>query len=153
MKKMTLVLAYMGIAAGSAAAADQAFPKTQIPDAKGHQVSAALLFRDSQGMMQVSSAGQVLLEVPYSSIDRFSYEYTKKHRITQGAVVMVASVGAGAVVMLTQSRKHFLTIEYHDGTVPKQLVLRMDKSEYRDILAAVEAQTGKNVVGKAAIQH
>ena len=58
---------------------------------------------------------------------------------------MAASVGAGAVVMLTKSKKHYLTVGYHDGTTPKELVVRMDKSEYRNILAAAAEQTGKNV--------
>jgi len=37
-------------------------------------------------------------------IDKFTYEYTKKHRVTQGATIIVASLGAGAIVMLTNPR-------------------------------------------------
>jgi hypothetical protein len=52
--------------------------------------------------------------VPYDQIDKFSYEYTKKHPITQGAMVMVASLGAGAIVMLTKSKSHWLYIGFHE---------------------------------------
>jgi hypothetical protein len=52
------------------------------------------------------------------------------------------------VVMLTKSKSHFLTVEYHEGTASKELVLRLDKSEYRDILATAKEQTGKDVAGK-----
>ena len=48
---------------------------------------------------------------------------------------MVGSLGVGAVVMLTKSKNHFLTVNYQDGAAAKELILRLDKSEYRDILA------------------
>ena len=65
---------------------------------------------------------------------------------------MVSSLGAGAVVMLSKSRKHVLTVEYHDGIASEDLVLRMDKSEYRDILAAAQVRTGKSVLAKDAVR-
>ncbi|MEO8051320.1 MAG: hypothetical protein ABI833_12965 [Acidobacteriota bacterium] len=145
MNKIMLAIAYVGIAAGSATAADQTFGRTKIPDAKGKHTSVGLVFRDSRNALEVRAAGQVIAQIPYSSIHELSYEHTQKHRITQGAVVMVASLGAGAVVMLTKSKSHFLTVEYDDGTAFKELVLRMDKSEYRGILATAKLQTGKNV--------
>lgn len=148
MKKLVTVIAYVGIAAGLAQAYDQSFQKTKIPDAKGNQTPVGLVFSDSKQTIQVRSAGQVVTEVPYSSIDGLAYEHTQKHRITQGAVVMVASLGAGAVVMMTKSKSHFLTVEYHDGAASKELVLRLDKSEYRDILATAKARTGKDVASK-----
>ncbi len=84
-------------------------------------------------------------------MDKVSYEYTKKHRVTAGALVMVASLGAGAVVMLTSSKSHWLYMDYHEQSVPKTLVLRMDKREYKDITAAFTSHTGKEVeyLGKA----
>jgi hypothetical protein len=79
------------------------FQRTTIPDAKGNQAAVRLVFSDSKETIEASADGHVLLEVPYSSVDGFPYEYTQRHRVTQGAVVMVASLGAGAVVMLTES--------------------------------------------------
>lgn len=148
MKNLVTMFACVGIAAGSAHAADQYFQKTKIPDSKGNQTPVSLVFSDRKQTIEVRTAGQMLTEVPYSSIDGLLYEYTQKHRITQGAVVMVASIGAGAVVMLTKSKSHFLTVEYHEGTAPKELVLRLDKTEFRDILAAAKLQTRKDPAGK-----
>ena len=85
------------------------------------------------------------MTIPYEQLDKFSYEYTKKHRITQGAVVMVASVGAGAIVMLTKSKSHWLYIDFHEQNAPKTVVLRMDKNEYKKIFEAVKLHTGKEV--------
>ena len=77
--------------------------------------------------MAVQVADRDFVTVAYDQLDEFSYEYTKKHRITQGAVVMVASLGAGAIVRLTKSKSHWLYIDYHEQSVPKSVVLRMDK--------------------------
>jgi hydrogenase maturation factor len=89
--------------------------------------------------------------IPCGQIDRFSYEYTKKHRVTEGAIVMVASLGAGAIVMLTKSKSHWLYIDFHEQSSAKSLVLRMDKNEYKKIFEAIQTHTGKEVqfVGEA----
>jgi len=144
-KNITMALALLSAAAGTSMAGDQTYQKTRLPDAKGNQAHADVVFSDTNKAVEVTVAGHVLSQIPYSSIDAFSYDYARHHRITQGAVVMVASVGVGAVVMLTQSKSHFLTIQYHDGSAAKELVLRMDKSEYAGILKTIQAQTGRQV--------
>jgi hypothetical protein len=95
--------------------------------------------------MVVRVADRDVVLIPYSQLDKFSYEYTKKHRITQGAVVMVASLGAGAIVMLTKSKSHWLYIDFHEQNTAKSIVLRMDKNEYKKIFDAVKTHTGKDV--------
>ena len=90
------------------------------------------------------------VSIPYGEIDKFSYEYTKKHRINEESV-FAAAVGVGAIVMLTKSKSHWLEIDYHEGDIPKSFVLRMDKHEYIRILDAVKAHTGKDaeILGNA----
>jgi hypothetical protein len=65
--------------------------------------------------------------------------------VTQGAVVMVASLGAGAIVMLTKSKSHWLYVDFHEQAAAKSVVLRMDKGQYKAILEAVKTHTGKEV--------
>jgi hypothetical protein len=67
-----------------------------------------LILSDNNKNIAVRVADRDFVIIPYEQVDKFSYEYTKKHRITQGAVVMVASLGAGAIVMLTKSKSHWL---------------------------------------------
>jgi len=93
----------------------------------------------------VRVADRDFVTIPYDQLDKFSYEYTKKHRITQGAIVMVASLGAGAIVMLTKSKSHWLYIDFHEQNATKSVVLRMDKKEYKNIFDAVKTHTGKDV--------
>ncbi|MGC2694522.1 MAG: hypothetical protein WA738_01905 [Candidatus Angelobacter sp.] len=87
---------------------DTTFRGVKVTDAKGKQTDAQLIFSDSNSKMVVRVADRDFVSVPYDRLDKFSYEYTKKHRVTQGAIVMVASLGAGAIVMLTKSKSHWL---------------------------------------------
>jgi len=116
-----------------------------LADAKGKQAEARLIFSDDNKNLAVRVADRDVVTVPYDQLDKFSYEYTKKHRITQGAVVMIASLGAGAIVMLTKSKSHWLYIDYHEQNAPKSVVLRMDKNDYKKIFEAVKTHTGKEV--------
>lgn len=122
-----------------------AFSGVKLADAKGKQTDARLIFGDANKTLVVKVADRDVVSVPYDQLDKFSYEYTKKHRITQGAVVMVASLGAGAIVMMTKSKSHWLYIDFHEQNVPKSVVLRMDKKEYKNIFEAVKTQTGEEV--------
>ncbi|HEY3617092.1 MAG TPA: hypothetical protein VGK96_09790 [Candidatus Sulfotelmatobacter sp.] len=126
-------------------AEETAFRDVKLADAKGKQAEASLLFSDDNKSVVVRVADRDVATIPYDQIDKFSYEYTKKHRVTQGAIVMIASLGAGAIVMLTKSRSHWLYVDFHEQSAPKSLVLRMDKKDYKDIFAAVKTHTGKDV--------
>ena len=127
------------------------FRRVKVVDARNKEADAHLVFNDTDKKMVVRVADRDFMTIPYDQLDKVSYEYTKKHRITAGALVMIASLGAGAVVMLTSSKSHWLYVDYHEQTVPKTLVLRMDKKEYKDIMAAYPVHTGKEVenLGKA----
>ena len=86
---------------------------------RGKQADANLIFSDNSKKVIVRVADRDFVTIPYDQLDKVSYEYTKKHRITEGALVMVASLGAGAVVMLTSSKSHWLYMDYHEQNVPK----------------------------------
>jgi hypothetical protein len=126
-------------------AEDANFRGVKLADAKGKQVDAHLIFSDTNKDLVVRVADRDFVTIPYDQMDKFSYEYSKKHRITEGAIVMIASLGAGAVVMLTESKSHWLYIDYREQNAPKVVVLRMDKHEYKKIVAAVPTHTGKDV--------
>ena len=65
-----------------------------------------MTFSDFTKAMVVRVADRDVATIPYDKIEKLSYEYSEKHRITQGAIVMVASLGVGAMVMLTNSEGH-----------------------------------------------
>ena len=144
MKKIICALV-TALVVGNLSFADEATFKVKLADAKGKQAEARLIFSDDNKNLAVRVADRDVVTVPYDQLDKVSYEYTKKHRITQGAVVMIASLGAGAIVMLTKSKSHWLYIDYHEQNAPKSVVLRMDKNDYKKIFEAVKTHTGKEV--------
>ena len=121
------------------------FNKCKLADAKGKQADAQLLLNDIDKNLAVRVSDRDLVTIPFENVDKFSCEFTKKHRVTEGAIVMIASLGAGAIVMLTQSKSHWLYIAYHEQNAPKSLVLRLDKSDYQKIIALIRQHTGKEV--------
>ena len=66
---------------------ETAFTGVKLADAKGKQADARLIFSDANSNIVVRVADRDVVLIPYNQLDKFSYEYTKKHRITQGAVV------------------------------------------------------------------
>ncbi len=145
MKRIIAVLLTTLVLGNLSIAEETAFNRVKLTDAKGKQADARLIFSDNDKNVVIRVADRDVIMIPYQQLDKFSYEYTKKHRITQGALVMVASLGAGAIVMLTKSKSHWLYVDYHEQSVPRSLVLRMDKKEYKDIFIAVKSHTGKEV--------
>ena len=143
-RKFLAVLLALSLS-GLAQAADISFPKTKLADAKGQQTRANLIFQEGEKALLVRTGDMTVAEVPYSNIDKLSYDYSKKHRITSGAIVMVASIGAGAIVMLTKSKSHWFTVDYHEGAVPKSLVFRLHKDDYKRVLETAKTQTGKEI--------
>jgi hypothetical protein len=156
MKRITSCIAMILLfSVTSSFGVETAFNGCKLADVKGKQAEARLIFSDDAKSIIVRSLDREIVKIPYDSIDKVSYDYAKKHRITQGAIVMVASLGAGAIVMLTKSKSHWLYVDFHEQNAPKSLVLRMDKNEYKKIFEAVKSHTGKDVefTGDAAKQQ
>jgi hypothetical protein len=50
------------------------------------------------------------------------------------------------VLLLSKSRKHFVTLGYQDEAGKQQaLVLRVEKGDIRTVLASLEARTGRRI--------
>ncbi len=141
---MLLALTNLGLAS------ETSFHRVKVPDLKGNQRKAVLIFSDHDQAIEVRPAKGDTVTIPYAQIDKCSYEYTKKHRITEGSIV-TAPVGVGAILMLTKSKSHWLEIDYHDQDTRKAFVLRMDKHEYLHVLEALKTHTGKDaeILGNA----
>ena len=100
----------------------------------------------------VQDKKSVFAQIPFEAIENVTYGYSKNHRWEEGSQVMIfpvpnpISVIIGGLVMLSKEKKHWLYVDYNDPAgVSTELVLRLDKSEYQRVLAAVKAQTGKDV--------
>lgn len=140
----------LSIAAVLCTAEETSFQHIKVVDAKGRENKAVLIFSDNDKAVEVRPAKGDAVSIPYAAIDKFSYEFTKHHRVNEGTV-LTAPIGVGAVAMLTKSRSHWLEIDYQDQDLPKSYVLRMDKKNYIRILDAIKAHTGKDteILGNA----
>jgi hypothetical protein len=134
---LTLVLAGLG------RAEETTFRRVKLLDMKNKQTRATLIFSDNAKALIVRRSNRDFATIPYDRIDNISYEFTKKHRIKLGVISMLATPVVGVAVMFTKSTSHWLDIDYHDESMPKSVVLRMDKRESQAILDAVKKHTGK----------
>lgn len=61
------------------------------------------------------------------------------------------TLGAGALMALSNSKKHFVGLTWADGDQKGGLAIQCDKNEYRGILAGLEGVTGKKAVNSDAM--
>jgi hypothetical protein len=60
--------------------------------------------------------------------------------------VGVFTLGLGALVALSKSKKHFVGLTRANGEQKGGLAIQCDKTEYRGILAGLEGITGKKAI-------
>jgi hypothetical protein len=125
---------------------DVTFHKSRYSSAKEpREADVSLTITDSKMLIRGTKENGLKIEIPYSSIDSMAYEVAARHRVGEGAGVALLSPGAGFVLMATKTKSHWLDIDYHEGEVKQLTILRLDKSEYKDVIATLEARTGKRI--------
>jgi len=133
-----------------AASQDVVFSKTRFSSVKQPRETEVILTVTGSGILIRNKKADkkqpaIDLQIPYVSIDSMSYELAARHRIAEGAAVMGASLGVGAVLMATKTKSHWLAVEYHEGSGQQMTLLRLDKSEFQGVLTALETRTGKSI--------
>jgi hypothetical protein len=86
------------------------------------------------------------LSVPASSITELSYGQEVHRRIGTAAGVAVVTLGVGALIAFSKSKKHYIGVTWDDSGKKGGIALQADKNEYRGILTALEGVTGKKAV-------
>jgi hypothetical protein len=84
--------------------------------------------------------------IPASAITEISYGQDVHRRVGSAIALGVVSLGAGALLALSKSKKHFVGLTWQDGDAKGGFVMQCDKNEYRGILAGLEGITGKKAV-------
>ena len=148
---LSLVL-LVGMAATSAAGEDAVFHKSRIFDSHGKAHEVDLVFLGESKTIVVREKISVLTHIPFDTIDKVASGYSTHHRVKEGAEVMTGGgllwpVGVvfGPALMSTKSKDHWLYVDYKDVGGAKQLVLKLDKSEYQRVIATTKARTGRDV--------
>jgi hypothetical protein len=84
--------------------------------------------------------------IPATSITEISYGQDVHRRVGTAIGLAVFSLGIGALMLLSKSKKHYVGLTWADGDKKGGLVIQADKNEYRGILAGLEGVTGKKAV-------
>ena len=100
----------------------------------------------SKGHLDLSGAETLILRgretelrIDYRKINTLEYGQTVSRRYAEAILI-------SPVLLLSKSRKHFVTVGYQDEAGQQQaLVLRVNKGDIRSVLASLEARTGRRV--------
>ena len=83
------------------------------------------------------SYGTSQLKIDYRKVNTLEYGQNVSRRYA-------AAVLISPILLLSKSRKHFITLGYTDEEGKQQaLVLRVEKGDIRSVLAGLEARTGR----------
>lgn len=91
---------------------------------------------------------KTVASIPVASITEISYGQEVHRRIGTAAAVGVLTLGVGALIAFSKSKKHYVGVLWDDVDSGKRggIVLQSDKDEYRGLLAGLEGVTGKKAI-------
>jgi hypothetical protein len=87
-----------------------------------------------------------LVTIPAASVTDISYGQDVHRRIGAAIGLAVFSLGLGALLAFSKSKKHFVGLTWANGDQKGGFAMQCDKSDYRGVLAALEGITGKKAV-------
>ena len=92
-----------------------------------------------------------VIVIPVAAITEISYGQDVHRRVGAAIGVAVVSLGIGALLALTKSKKHFIGLTWDDGGKKGGFAFQADKNDYRGLLAGLEGVTGKKAVNSDAM--
>lgn len=92
-----------------------------------------------------------LVVIPASSVTEISYGQDVHRRIGAAIGLAVISLGVGALMAFTKSKKHYVGLTWADGDKKGGFAMQCDKNDYRGVLTALEGITGKKAVDSDAM--
>jgi|ERR1700686_117264 hypothetical protein len=119
-----------------------------IPNAKAG--TGMKLFIEGNQIRLVKDKGEVIT-IPASAVTEISYGQDVHRRVGAAIGLAVISLGVGALMALTKSKKHFVGLTWADGDKKGGFAMQCDKNDYRGVLAGLEGVTGKKAVDSDAM--
>src|SRR5438094_7354999 len=95
--------------------------------------------------------GKEVASVPSSTVTEISYGQDVHRQVGSAIAVGAFTLGLGALMALSKSKKHFVGLTWADGDKKGGLAMQCDKNEYRGILTALEGLSGKKAVNSETI--
>ena len=94
---------------------------------------------------------ELVQTIPASAVTEISYGQDVHRRIGAAIGLAVVSLGIGALMALTKSKKHFIGLTWAIGDTKGGFAMQCDKNDYRGVLAGLEGLTGKKAVNSEAM--
>ncbi len=88
----------------------------------------------------------LIQEIPASAITEISYGQDVHRRVGAAIGLATVSLGVGALMALTKSKKHYVGLTWAQGNTKGGFAMQCDKTDYRGILTGLEGITGKKAV-------
>jgi hypothetical protein len=89
--------------------------------------------------------------IPVGAVTEVSYGIDVHRRVGAAIGLAVVSLGIGALMALTKSKKHYVGLTWDDNGKKGGVAFQVDKNEYRGVLAGLEGVTGKKSVNSDAM--
>ena len=89
--------------------------------------------------------------IPAAAVTEISYGQDVHRRVGAAIGVAVVSLGIGALLALTKSKKHYIGLTWDDGGKKGGFAFQASKNDYRGLLAGLEGLTGKKAVDSDAM--
>ncbi len=125
-----------------------AYDGGSITDAKAG--TGMRLFIESNQIRLVKDKADVVI-IPASAVTEISYGQDVHRRVGAAIGLAVVSLGIGALMALTKSKKHYVGLTWADGDKKGGFAMQCDKNDYRGVLAGLEGITGKKAVDSDAM--
>ena len=125
-----------------------AYDGGSVPDVKGG--SDLKLYIDAKQIRFVKDKKDVIT-IPASTVTEISYGQDVHRRIGAAIGIGVFTLGIGALMALTKSKKHFVGLTWANGDQKGGLAMQCDKDDYRGVLTGLEGITGKKAVDSATL--
>jgi len=108
------------------------------------------LFIDGNNIRIVKDKVEITV-IPASAVTEISYGQDVHRRVGAAIGLAVFSLGLGALLALSKSKKHFVGLTWDDGGKKGGCAFQADKNDYRGLLAGLEGITGKKAVDSDAM--
>jgi len=119
-----------------------------LPDTKAG--TGMKLFIEPNQVRLVRDNAEVVI-IPASAVTEISYGQDVHRRVGAAIGLAVVSLGIGALMALTKSKKHYVGLTWADGDKKGGFAMQCDKNDYRGVLAGLEGVTGKKAVDSDAM--
>jgi hypothetical protein len=105
---------------------------------------------DSSQVRIIRDKADVLV-IPTASILEVSYGQDVHRRVGAAIGLAVVSLGIGALMALSKSKKHYVGLTWDDNGKKGGAAFQADKNDYRGLLSGLEGVTGKKAVNSDAM--